>query len=1064
MRKLAALFYVLFMCIITATAQTHSLTGTVLDNNGKPIENASVQFKGRNGGVAAGSDGTFTIAVKPGDVLVISAVNFASKEVKVTNQTTVTVVLDNQSNVIDEVVVTALGQTRSKNKVGYATATVSSEQLTRNAPVGLLDGLAGKVAGANISNVGGPGASTKVVLRGYGDLGGNNQPLYVIDGVPLSDGTNANNTTGTSGADFGNGMTNINPNDIESISILKGTAAASLYGSLAKNGAVMITTKRGKSGSIKVDYTGSYNFSKVGKLPEMQDQFGQGWGGEFILSENGSWGPRLDGSMRPWGSIVDNSQLVKPFSFIKNNIRNFYTTGTELNNTIAFSGGNETNRFYFSYGNVFSDGVIPSKADYLERHTFALRTNSTFKNFTLNTSFNYINRMMNAPYTGQGASDGGSIFESLLQIPVDIPISDFAAYKNKFFNVDNFFSPYSENPYYPLYENNNKQNLDRFFGNLDLTYKFTPNFSMQYRLGGDFTNARTFGYKQPNAPQPGTWNGPQPTNPEGASRVKDVGSVTQTSTYDGLINMDLIAKYTKDLNKDWNLEVIGGANYYQISTRNESAQITNLTIPGFFNLSNSSIPPVTTDATSLIRKVGLYAQANLGWKNQVFLSGNIRNDWSSTLPQNNNSFFYPGGNISWVASQTFNLASTPISYLKFRAGYGKTGSDAATAYLTNPVLVAGTATLPFGSITAPLNGVSAFRISNQLANLNLHPVFTKEFEFGTEIRFFKNRLGIDATYYDKRTDGQILSVPIAPSTGYTTLVQNLGLVSNKGIELAVDAKPVVSKNFNWSFVYTFSKNNSRVENLAGGPKNTIIQSAYDAEIRAVPGQPVGEMYAPVPQRTPDGKIVVGTNGIPLAADQKGDYGNTQYDYMMGMVNTFSYKNFTLNFSLDFRYGGVMYSGTSDLLLFVGNSKATLYNDRKPFIVPNSVQAAGVDGAGKTIYVPNTTAIDANNFYKYWYPTTNLGTSYEQRIIDKSFLKLRDVTLSYRLPQAWASKIKSSNLSLSVYGRNILLWTPKSNIYIDPEASNLGNDVGSEFGEFRTAPLSMQFGVMLRASF
>lgn len=1070
MRKLFFFFSVLLWCGITAIGQTRLVTGKVLDKTGKPVEGASVQIRGTSTGTTTDQAGSFSINAKQGDMLTISAVNYEAQQVRVNNTSeNLNITLESTSNVMQEVVVTALGQTRSKAKTGYATTTVNSEVLTRTAPVGLLDGLAGKVAGANISNVGGPGTSTKVVLRGYGVISGagsDNQPLYVIDGVPLSDASPQQVTGGTGTTDFGNGMTNLNPNDIESITILKGTAASSLYGSSAKNGAIMITTKRGKAGRLRVDYSGAYNLSKVGMLPVMQNQFGQGWGGEFILSENGSWGPRLDGKVRPWGATVDNSQLIKPFSYVKNNIRDFYNTGTELNNTIALSGGTEVNRFYFSYGNVFSDGVIPTKADYLERHTFSLRTNSNFNRFSINTSFNYINRKMNAPYTGQGGSDGASVFESLLQIPVDIPIKDFRDYKNKFFNVDNYFTPYAENPYYALYENGNTQHMDRFFGSLDMNYKFTDYLSAQFRLGGDFTNARTLGYKQPNTPRPGSWN--DGNNPEGAARAKDVGSVKQSSDYYGLINADFILKFNKDLSKDLNLEVIGGLNYYQSSQRNEWAQVTNLTIPGFFNLSNSSLPPTVSDYNMTRRRIGAYGQATLGYKNQLFLSGNIRNDWSSTLPINKNSIFYPGANLSWVASETFHLQQSALSFLKFRLGYGKTGSD-ADPYLVYPTLTAGTPDaplvgLPFGSITSPFNGVSAFRISNTIGNTNLKPVITKELEAGVEMRWLKNRIGIDATYYNKRTDGQILVVPISPGSGYTGLVQNLGLITNQGVELAVDLKPVVTKNFNWSLTYTYTKNWNKVNNLNGGPANVIIKSAYDAEIRAVPGQPIAEMYAPVPERTPDGKIVVNENGLPIAAQDRGDFGSTQYNYMMGLVNTLSYKNWTLNFSLDYRFGGVMYSGTADLLNFVGNSVTTTYNDRQPFVIPNSVKVVGTDADGKTIYAPNTTAITSDNFYEYYYPTTNPGTAYYQRIISKSFLKLRDVTLTYRLPQGWASKVAASNLSLGVYARNLLLWTPKSNVYLDPEASNLGNDLGSEFGEFRAAPVSVQFGVILRASF
>lgn len=799
MRRIVSMFSMLMLISVFALAQTRTVTGRVTDAQGKGVPFASVTVKGTNTGVSADENGNFTIQAAPNSILVISAASFQSSEVNIGDNTNIQRELTSQS-AMTEVVVTALGQSRSKAKVGYTTTTFNSENLNRAAPVSAVQGLQGKVAGADISTIGGPGASNKVVLRGYGNIAGaTNQPLYVIDGVPLNDAR-----FGASGnTDFGNSSGDINPNDIESITVLKGTAASSLYGSLARNGAIMITTKRGRSGKLKIEYNGSVNFSQVGMLPEWQKTFGQGWGGVFILSENGSWGPKLDGKDRLWGSVVDNSQLLKPFSFIEDNMRDFYDTGVEYNNTIGLSGGNETTTFYFSYGNVSSDGVIPTKTDYLQRNTLNLRTNSRFNKLNLNTSFNYVNRKMNAPYTGQGGSDGGSIFEEILQIPVDIKITDLKDYKNKFFNVDNYFTPFAENPYYPLYENRNTQNSDRFYGNLDMGYRLTNWLSAQFRVGGDVTNARTFGYKAVNAPSPGSWN--DGSNPEGAQRAKDVGSVTQISNYFALINGDFILKANTNFGSDFSLEALAGYNYNQQDQKNLAASITNLLIPGFYNLSNSTVKPQAADSRLSKKSMGIYAQTILGWRDQLFLTLNARNDWSSTLPIENNTFFYPGANLAWLASNTFNLNGTSVSLLKFRAAYGKTGADPA-AYQVNPILTLGNVNLPFGSITFPFNGVSGFGIANTLGNPNLQPIITRETEVGVEARFLKNRLGIDVALYDKETDGQIFTVPIAPSSGYTGLVRNLGVVQNRGIEVTFDAKPLVSNNFNWGLTYTFSKN------------------------------------------------------------------------------------------------------------------------------------------------------------------------------------------------------------------------------------------------------------------
>ena len=1074
MKKLRSLIVVMLFAA-SSIAQQKTVGGTVIDEKGGPVSGASIIVKGSGRGVAADVDGKFSISAKPSDILVVSATNYSPEEVNVGKSDNVTVTLKAKSSLMEEVVVTALGQSQKKAKLGYATATFNSETINRNANVNAFDGLAGKIAGAEISNTGGPGSSTKIIMRGYGVLSGDNQPLYVVDGVPLTDARPISGSSILAGAnrvgtvsltaqnDFGNGANDIDPNDIESITVLKGTAASSLYGSAARNGAIMITTKRGKAGRIRVSYAGSVNFSKVGKLPTLEDKFGQGWNSTYIPGENGSWGPRLDGIWRPWGAVVDNSQLVKPFSFIDDNIRNFYTTGLELNNNIAISGGSEKTTFYFSYGNVASDGVIPTKADYLARNNLSLRTNSKFQNFAISTSFNYVNRKVNQPATGQGSSAGSTIFQDLLQIPVDIPIHDFRDYNNKFFNINNYFTPYAENPYYGLNNNSNSEASDRFFGSLNMSYQLSSDLSAELRVGGDVENARGSSHNAVNAPEPGSWDAGG--NTEGSSRAPDVGSVIETNSYIGSINGDFLLNYKKDLGQNFSLEALAGVNYNQADTKSIYSAITDLLIPGFYNLSNSTKPPVTAGGKSRTRLLGVYGQAVLGFKSQLYLTINARNDWSSTLPLSNNHFFYPGGNFSWIASNTFDLTNSPISYLKFRGGYGKTGTS-APVYDIYPVLVAGSVPLPFGNIAFPFNGISSFNIQNSIANKNLKGVITTETEAGMEIRFLNNRIGLDVSVYDKKADGQILNVPISPGSGYTSLIENIGLVTNKGVELSLNVKPIATRNFDWSFNYNFATNTNKVSNLSNGlTKVTIYGINGGVELDAVPGQSATGIYAFGPQMTADGRIIVSAStGKPIPTSQRIYYGNAENDYTMGFTNMFKFKQWQLNFSLDFRKGGVFYSKTAEQLLFTGNAVPTIYNDRRPFIYPNSVVQSGTDSQGKPIYVENTTPITESSFQDFFPESGNHALAYSNDILDRSFLKMRDISLSYGFDKNIASKIGMQTLSLTLYARNLLLWTPASNMYIDPEASNFGNDLTSQLGEFETAPVSEQFGVSVKANF
>jgi TonB-linked SusC/RagA family outer membrane protein len=1057
MKKITSL---LFGILVTTSmwAQQRVVRVKVTDSSGAAVSGVTVAVNGRTVG-QTDAEGNYSVSAVAGTTLTLSSVGYTRQQVTVGASDIIAVALSGQQKEMTEVVVTALGQGQKKAKIGYSAQTFNSEAINRTAPVNILDGLQGRIAGADISTTGGqPGSSVKVILRGYGVLGDGNQPLYVIDGVPMNDARLGSSVA--NGLDFGGGLNDLNPADVESITVLKGTAAASLYGSQAKNGAIMITTKRGKSGKLRVNVSSAFNMSQVGMLPTPQRKFGQGWDAQFWSPENGSWGPKLDDREHLWGAVVDNSQLLKPFSFVKNNIRDFYENGKEWNNTVSLSGGSDVLNFFLSYGNLNSNGPLPSTIDYLNRNTFSLRTNSRFDRLTIGTSFNYVNKRQHAAATESEPGISGGLFEELLQIPVDIRIKDFKDYHNKFFNVDNYFSPYSENPYFLVYENGSKQLSDRFYGNVDLGYRIATGLNAQVRLGGDFTNACTFVWKARSEPSPGSWN--DGGNTEGQARSANVGSVQQVNNYSGLINADFILKYNRAIGSRFTLEALGGYNFNQQTGRANVSRVEDLVIPGFYNLSNSLNSPTAASAETRKRTMGLYSQAIVGYNDQVFLTLNARNDWSSALPLEHNSFFYPGASLSWVISKSLSLPSA-VNLLKLRVGYGKTGSD-APPYLVYSTLVPGNVGLGFGSLTFPFNGVPGFEISNQIGNRTLQPVITNELEAGVEARLFNSRLGVDLTYYNKKTEGQILSVPIAPSSGFTGLVSNIGTVTNKGIELTLDGAPIRGRNFSWNMTYTLTRNRSNVDNLAEGLDKIQLNAAYDAEFNIRPGHPVGVFEAPVARTTPDGRMIVNAlTGYPEVATDKSIYGSSQRDFSMGLTNTFTYKNWSLSAGLDFRKGGLFYSGTADLFHFTGNAYSTTYNDRKPFIVPNSVNEV-FDASGKPVYLENTTYISQANIDDYWYTNNGKAIAYQNRILDKSFLKLKDISLSYRLPHGLADKIKAENLSVTIYAKNLMLWVPKENRYIDPEASNFGNDLTSEMGEFRTGPTLRQFGVRLTANF
>ncbi|WP_316834147.1 SusC/RagA family TonB-linked outer membrane protein [Pedobacter nutrimenti] len=1071
MKKLILSLFLFLAIAGSASAQDRTITGKVTGKeDGLPIPGVSVKIKGAQGGTSTNSNGTYSIKVGAGGTaLEFSSIGYANQSVEIGSGNIINVSLTTDSKTLGEVVVTALGVSREKKTLGYSSTQVSSEEINRAAPTNLVSGLQGKVAGIDISSTSGqPGGSSKVVLRGFSSIAGNNQPLYVVDGVPINNsrpgGTSPTNSIGDlmDNYDFGNAANDINPNEIESISILKGAAASSLYGSRASSGVILITTKKGKAGSFKVDFSSTAAFTKVSIVPDLQDQYGQGFSKFAYIAENGSWGAKLDGQMRPWGSEINGVRQEKPFVAAKNSFRDAFDTGKEFNNNISLSGGNDMSTFRFSYGNVYSNGILPGDNDTYKRNTIGLNGSTKYKALSLSASMNYVGKNTRAVQTGQANSGvGSSFYEDILQIPVDFQIKNFKDYTNPYYDIDGYFSPFAQNPYYSVFENGSTFKSDRLYGNVDLKVKATDWLSFQFQQGFDVNNIVDKIWNAKNAPTPGSWSGGG--NDEGVTRKANVGNVIEGSEkyfeYDSKLN----ALFNKKISTDFDINGLVGLNYNDRGSRVLYTGIEDLAIPGFYQVENSANSPTTTQTSLQRRLYGLYGSATLGYKNYAFLTLNARNDWSSTLPPDNRSYFYPGANLSLLLSEAFDLKNAKISLLKLRLAYGKTGSDTDPYSIYN-TLTKGNVNLGFGNIAFPIDGVPGYSVSNTLNNSNLRPEISTETEIGGELRFFDNRLGIDATYYNRVTNDQILPIPVSPGTGVVFRIVNFGKVRNRGVELALSGTPIKTKDISWDVVYTFTRNRNMVLELPDGLDKVVLRTAYDAKLVARVGQPLGVIEAPVPKTDAQGHVIVGSNGIPLVAANDQAYGTSQRDFIMGLNNNFRYKNFTLGFAIDYKKGGVFYSGTADLLNFVGNAQNTLYNDRRPLVWPNSVIEVKNAAGQVTGYKENSTAVTENNFFSLYYTNDGKGVVYKELIKDKTFLKLREITLSYALSEKIAKKIGASKASLTVYGRNLLTWLPKENRMIDPEVSNLGNDLSSELGEFRSGPSTKNFGLTLNVTF
>ncbi|HUH33110.1 MAG TPA: SusC/RagA family TonB-linked outer membrane protein [Daejeonella sp.] len=1073
MKKLLTIL-LLFLSISTlGIAQTRQVSGVVTaQEDGLPLPGVSVRVPGTTTGTTTSAEGRYSLNVPAGvTTLQFSFIGYSSQNATIPASNVLNVILVTDTKQLGEVVVTALGISREKKSLGYSATQVGTEEINKASPVNIVGGLQGKVAGVDISTTSGaPGGSSKVVLRGFSSIAGSNQPLYVVDGVPVNNarpgGTSPSGSVGdlTENFDFGNAINDINPNDIESVNILKGTAATSLYGSRGANGVIVISTRKGKAGAFKVDFTSAASFTQVSIVPKLQRKFGQGWDATFFLSENGSWGPALDGQLRPWGAVIDNTQLLKPFTYIKDNFRDAFDTGAEFNNTISLSGGNESSTFYLSYGNVNSDGMMPGSNDTYKRNSVSLTGSTKVKNFDASASVNYVGKNSRFVEVGQANSGiAANFYEDVLQIPVDVPINDIQNYHNLYFNVDNYFTPFAENPYYPLNENSARFNSDRVYGNVEFKLKAANWLTLLLQQGADLSNGVNKIWHAKNAPSPGSWN--DGANVEGAQRQADVGNVVEGAEKYFEYDTKLHGLYQTPLSEDFDLNGLVGLNYNDRGFRTLFTSVEDLSIPNFYSLANSVNSPESVDTRSHRRLFGAYASATLDYKNFAYLTLNARNDWSSTLPQNKNSYFYPSANLALVLSEAFDLSKAKVTLLKLRASWGQTGNDTAPYRVFNTLRSANVPVRGGGTtLTFPINGVQGFSISNTLNNADLKPEISTETEFGAEVAFFDNRLGFDFAYYNKTSDNQILPIDAAPSSGYKFLIVNFGKVRNKGIEFALNSTPVQSTDFRWDLNYVFARNRNKVLELPAGLNQIEIESAYDAKLLAKVGQPLGVFEASVPKLDPQGRIIVNqTNGLAVPALEDGSFGTSERDYTMGLTNTLGYKGLALGVTFDYRKGGVFYSGTADLLNFVGNDIKTTYNDRRPFIIPNSV-AEVTDAAGNVTYVENTVPVGEDFVDDYYYHSSNKALAYYNRILDKTFLKLREVTLSYQFPKSIASKIRANNASVSVFGRNLYTWLPKGNRTIDPEVSNYGNDLNSEFGEFRTGPSTRFFGASLKVSF
>ncbi len=1021
------LFLAIFALMAGIVVHSQSLfKGQVFDENNIPLPGASVIIKGSPNGTATDFDGNFEIALPQGnEVLVISYIGYSPSELETSGLSTATVTLQPNSQNLDEVVVTALGIKREKKSLGYASQEIGSEEVTSAREPNLLTGISGKVAGLQVTgSPSGIGGSARVTIRGDASLNINgNSPLFIVDGTPINNNFVGSSGSGTQDVDYGNGASEINPQDIESMNVLKGPAAAALYGSRAANGAIIITTKKGnnRKGRLGITLNSGVTMENILLLPDWQNEYGQGNNQQFeFVDGNGSgnadgvdesWGPRLDSGLllpqfdspradgtRGGDYLVSNSPITPtPWVSQPDNTKDFFNTGYTKTNSIAISKSGDLGNVRFSFQNLDQEGVIPNTD--LDRNSFNISTglNLTDK-LTINTNVNYIKTDSgNRPSLSYGTE---SIMYLFIWYGRQINTNNLRNYwmpglegRQQF----NYNYNYHDNPFFNVYENTNSQDKDRVFGNVSANYKISENLNFLFRTGRDFYNelrAKKRAFSTQRFP---------------------LGYYREDNVFFEESNTDFLLSYDKTFKEKFNVNISFGGNHLRQKQNFNQTVAPQLINPGIYSFNNTRRPLEVSVNNSEKRINSLYGFARFAYDDLLYLDVTGRNDWSSTLPTNNNSYFYPSATLSAIVSDMFK-APYWVSFAKLRAAYAEVGND------TDPYRLSS-----FFTNEAPFGDNPVLTESQLIPNANLKPEITSSYEFGVDLRFFNSRLNLDLTYYDGRTKNQIIPISSDIASGYTSKLINAGEVRNYGLEAILGVVPVRTDNFSWNTTFNFSRNRSEVTDL-GGVDYTLTER-NGVFIQAREGGSISAIYGRGFQRVQDpnseffGQYIINSNGIPIRTDDLVYQGDYAPDFTLGMLNTFKYKAFDLGFLLDTRQGGIVVSRTKTIGSTSGQLKETLEGRE------NGVVAVGAVNTGTTdnpVYAANTTNVDARTYNNRFYERDNV----EAAKYDASYTKLREVTLGYSLPKKLVNKLPITGARLSFTGRNLLLWT--ENPHFDPE--------------------------------
>lgn len=1006
-------------------AQERSVSGTVSDNAGMPIPGVSVLVKGTKSGTQTDFDGKYIIKVDASQTLVFSYVGMNTQEV-VAKSTSINVKMASSAMELESVVVTALGIKRKPKELSYAVESIKTEELTKTRAVNVATALSGKVSGLQVSVINnGVNPSTRVVLRGNRSLLGNNEALIVVDGFPSARGV----------------LDRINPDDIDNVTILKGANASALYGAEAANGVMIITTKKG-SGKLSITYNSSLQMEQVAYLPKIQSEFGVGGfpDGTLYPLENVNWGPRFDGRLVDASETLDDGSVWQvPFTPVKNNIKNFFNTGISTRNGITFKGGDENSDFLFSIDQTNTTGTVPK--DTYNRTNVRLKGSRKYNKLTVGGNVSFFRAHSNQVSETAGRQ-GRPVYWNVLNTPLHIPLDQMKNWRTgQFTRNEVSFYRFYENPYFIIDTQREKNDYTEFNVLSNIDYKFTDYLTLSVNTGytsysEDFKRqfgAFTYAFELAH-----TYSSMDPYGAKTASRI----ATGQR------LNNDIILKFDKNLSDDFNLKVTTGANTRLTSSSSINVSGNDLTIPDFYNVSTRTGELIGGEERILFRRQGVFAELSLGYKGFLFLTGTARNDWSSSLPVQNRSFFYPGAGLSFLVSEAFPgiKSDNGISNLKATFNITKSGND-ASAYATKSIFFTPTG-FPYGSTTGLSQG-------SRDTDSNLSPEFTLSKELGVEVSLFNDRLAVNASVYQTNTTDQIVPINTSLASGASSILTNIGEIENKGLELDLKGTIIKTEDFGWKLGLNYSGIKSKVKSLFDGVEEVSIGGFADAEIVAK----VGEAYPLIKTssylRDPQGRVIVGDNGNPIKDSQNRTQGKTTPDYIVGLNTQLTYKNWTLYAVADYRTGHVFYNNLNDALEFTGLTQHSASAGRQPFVFPNSSYSDGNGG-----YIANNNRLTAGGGNAFW---DEYNTVKENYVSDATTLKLREVSLTYDFSSDFIKRAGIDALSIGFFGRNLLTLRPKENTTTDPEFNfTTGNAIG--VGTQAQTPPTRQFGLNLNLTF